>query len=69
MIKVGDRVSPHYNMNKVGIVTNITYDTNNNNMWLAGGTASPKVIVEVKLLDNSNDIINYIMSDLLIVNV
>lgn len=60
MIKIGDKVYYFQTMNKVGIVTNII--TERNNQLTVGGTSEARVFVEVKYSDD--DIVVYRRGDI-----
>jgi len=60
MIKIGDKVYYYQTMNKVGIVTNII--TERNNQLTVGGTSESKVFVEVKY--SEDDIVIYRRGDI-----
>tara|TARA_B100000927_G_scaffold245016_1_gene207506 strand:+ start:45 stop:242 length:198 start_codon:yes stop_codon:yes gene_type:complete len=60
MIKIGDKVYYYQTMNKVGIVTNII--TERNNQLTVGGTSESKVFVEVKY--SEDDVVIYRRGDI-----
>ena len=60
MIKIGDKVYYYQTMNKIGTVTNII--TERNNQMTVGGTTDSRVYVEVKYPDD--DIVVYRRGDI-----
>lgn len=61
MIRIGDRVYHFLDMKNIGTVVNITYD--NVNLHLQGGTSQRRIILTVRLDDNT--IKNFYREDIL----